>query len=175
MNFQILRNRILFQLFKLKRIRRRKELQKTFVGTSSHVPLPYSYSAGRFVSLFLQGLKEGKLLASRCRHCETTLVPCRQVCGNCFKEMEDLAELSGIGTIHTFTQVSFPFIDPFTGKNRPVPYCYAMIHLDGSDNAFQGVLNVRDHHQLKSGMAVRVVFHRNRRGEMEDIRHFEVL
>lgn len=173
--FQIWRNRLLFKLLTIRRLRRRKKLKRHFQGSFSHEAFPYRYSAGRYTTLFLAGLKEGKLLASRCANCKTTLVHCRQICGNCFRAMSEIVELPGTGQLISYTQVSFPFVDPFTGQNRPVPYCYGMILLDGADNAFQGLLNVRYHHHLKNGLPLRVVFHKKRKGHIGDIKYFKIL
>jgi len=172
---QVWRNIFLYQLVKIRRIQHRNKLKKTFVGVSSHKAFPYSYSGGLYTTKFMNGLKEGKLLASECLHCGTKQVPCRMICGKCLKKMEKIIELPGTGKIVAYTQVSFPFIDPFTGKNRPVPYCYALIALDGTDNSYQGLLDIRYHHQLKSGDRVRVVFNKKRTGNLEDIKYFKVL
>jgi len=173
--YQVWRNKLLFRLLLLKRIRYRWKSKKVFQGTRIDVNIPYEYAAGKYVSRYLQGLKQGRILASRCTHCGTTLTPCRQVCGNCFKAMMEIVELPGIGSLHSYTQVSFPFIDPFTGQNRPVPYCYGMIQLDGANNTFQGLLNVRYHHHLKTGMRVQVVFKLLRKGCTGDIKYFKIL
>lgn len=169
------KNQILYRLMFIRRLRRRKYLREHFRGVSVYQPIPYRYSAGAYGSIFFEGLKEGKILASRCPECKTTLVPCRMVCGSCFSEMDEIVEVSPRGRIVAYTQVSFPFIDPFTGHNRKVPYCYAMIRFDGADNTFQGLLNVRYHHKIRPGMMVQAEFRKKRQGCLDDIRHFRVL
>ena len=42
--------------------------------------LRYRYAAGRYASVFLHGLREGRILASRCHRCARTLVPPRIAC-----------------------------------------------------------------------------------------------
>jgi uncharacterized OB-fold protein len=89
--------------------------------------------------------------------------------------MTEFREVPGTGKIATFTQVNFPFLDPFTGEERPVPYCYGRVELDGADNSFMGFFDVKDFRKLKVGMKVRAVFREERTGTMRDFSHFEVL
>ena len=99
--------------------------------------LNFQFAAGRYGTLFLDGLKNHKIFASRCDDCERTLVPPRVVCTGCFGRMEKIVELPPRGKLLLFTQVTFPFLDPFTGVQRPIPYCYGMVQFEGSDNTFQ--------------------------------------
>ena len=50
-------------------------------------------------------LKEGKLLGLECNKCGAYTAPPRKVCMQCSSEDLDIAELSGIGTIRTFTVI----------------------------------------------------------------------
>jgi hypothetical protein len=140
--------------------------------------LPYAYSAGRHVSRFLVALRdEGKVLASKCAPCSTVLVPPRTVCGSCFSEMNEFVEVGPQGTLKTFSVINFSFIDPFTGKERPVPYTYAIIQLDGCDNGFPHFLDETDLERLRIGLRVEAVFKPpgEREGAMTDIAHFRVV
>lgn len=133
----------------------------------------YRYAAGRYGSLFLAGLRDGRILGSRCRRCALTLLPPRIACTQCFGRMEEVVELPLTGKLLAFTQVTFPFLDPFTGVQRPIPYCYGMVQVDGTDNTFQYFLSEKDPSRLSIGQAVRAVFRPERKGEMADLAHFE--
>lgn len=135
--------------------------------------LTYRYAAGRYGSLFLHGLRSGRILASRCTRCARTLVPPRIACTGCFGRMEEVVELPPRGTLLAFTQVTFPFLDPFTGIQRPIPYCYGMVRFEGSDNTFQYFLAEKDPARLRVGQGMRAVFRAERKGEMADLVHFE--
>jgi len=140
--------------------------------------LPYAYSAGRYLSRFLIALRdEAKILASKCPVCGTVLVPPRIVCGNCFLEMQELVTVGPRGTLKTFSVINFSFIDPFTGRERPVPYTYAIIQLDGCDNWFPHFLDETDLGRLHIGLRVEAVFKPppERAGAMTDIAHFRVV
>jgi uncharacterized OB-fold protein len=134
--------------------------------------LVYAHAAGRYGSAFLAGLKEGRLLASRCARCERTLVPPRVACTGCFGRSDELVELPPRGTLLAFTQVAFPFLDPFTGVQRPVPYCYGMVRIEGADNTFQYFLSENDPEHLHVGQAVEAVFAQERCGALADLEHF---
>lgn len=134
--------------------------------------LRYRYEAGRYGTRFLEGLREGKIVASRCPRCPRTLVPPRIACTGCFGRMEEFVELPPHGRLLAFTVVAFPFLDPFTGVERPIPYCYGMVQIDGSDNTFQYFLDAKDHPRV--GLRVEAVFRDERVGALTDLLHFKV-
>lgn len=137
--------------------------------------LKYQYTAGRYGSIFLHGLKEAKFYASECASCGTVQAPPRIICGTCWKETKNIKEVGPSGQIMAFTQVTLPFIDPLTGETRPVPYCYGMIQLDGTQNTFQHFLEETEIENVYKGMRVRAVFKKERSGHLSDILHFTTL
>jgi len=140
--------------------------------------LPYAYSAGRPLSRFLVALRdEAKILASRCNECNYVLVPPRTFCNQCHKLTPEIIEVGPGGVLETFSVINFPFIDPFTGIERPVPYGYGIIKLDGCDNLLPHFLDISDHTKLEIGQRVEAVFEPKESctGAMTDIKHFKVL
>jgi uncharacterized OB-fold protein len=73
-------------------------------------------------------------LAIKCPSCKRVYVPPRRVCGRCFIEMSDFVELPPRGTLTAFTVLMFSFVDPDTGKERPVPYGYGYVRFEGAHN-----------------------------------------
>jgi hypothetical protein len=71
--------------------------------------------------------------------------------------------------------LNFGFVDPDTGLQKPVPYTWAFINLDGADNTFIHYVEETDLEKLHVGMRVRAVFEENRKGHLLDIKHFEVI
>ena len=143
---------------------------------SGEAEQPFHYAVGRHGSKFLQELKNHKrLVGIRCPNCTKVYVPPRQVCGPCFKEMHELVEVSPEGTLVAYTILRFSFLDPETGKQKPVPYGYGFVRLDGADNLFQHFVEIRDESKVKIGARVRAVFEKERKGTLIDIRHFEVI
>ena len=144
--------------------------------SSGEAEQPFQYSVGRWGSKFLIELRDHKkLLGIRCPKCQKVYVPPRQVCGLCFQRMEELVELSNKGTLVAFTIIRFSFIDPETGIVRPVPYGYGFINLDGCDNSFQHFINIEDESKVKIGAKVEAVFNEERKGNLMDIKYFEII
>ncbi len=140
--------------------------------------MPYEWAIGKYGSRFFQELKErGKFLGIRCPQCGKVYIPPRRVCGPCFREIDELVELPDSGTIMAFTVVNYPFIDPDTGKQRPIPYTYGLIRIDGADCFFSHLVNETDVGRIKVGKRVRAVLKSRdeMQGNIEDIRYFEII
>ncbi len=150
-----------------------KDDKEEFIVVSCGVPLEYRYSVGEYGARFLEGLKRGKITGSRCGSCSLVLVPPRIVCARCYEKMDEFVQLPPTGTLTSYTQVTFPFIDPMTGITRPVPYCYGMIRFDGADNTFQYFLKEKDIRKMRVGLRVRAVFGKKRDGTLRDILYFQ--
>ncbi len=61
----------------------------------------YSFSAGQAQSMFLEGLKRGKILGVECPSCKRVYVPPRAYCEYCFRATSRWVELDGVGWVHT--------------------------------------------------------------------------
>ena len=134
---------------------------------------PYKYSCGTIASEFFVALRdEKKILGRKCSKCGKVLLPPRPVCGLCWAPTTEWVEIGPQGTLEGFTVVYFTFIDPITGKERPVPYGYGLIKLDGSDSRMQHFLEESDPRNLKVGLRVEAVFADERKGSMSDIKNF---
>ena len=150
--------------------------QERLVIRSGDSEQPFHYAVGRHGSKFFMELRDNKrLLGIRCPKCNKVYVPPRQVCGPCFERMDELVEVQPTGTLVGFTILRFSFLDPETGKQKPVPYGYGFIRLDGSDNAFQHFIAIRDESKIHTGARMRAVFREERKGNLADIEHFEVI
>jgi uncharacterized protein len=79
------------------------------------------------------------------------------------------------GVISTFTILRFAFIDPETGVQKPVPYGYGFIKLDGADTLFQHYIDIQDESKVKIGARVVPVFAENRKGTIRDIECFRIV
>jgi uncharacterized OB-fold protein len=150
--------------------------QEQLVMHSGEAEQPFRYAVGRYGSKFFMELRDHKrLMGIRCPSCGKVYVPPRQVCGPCFARMDELVEVQPTGTLVAFTILRFSFLDPETGKQKPVPYGYGFIQLDGSDNAFQHFIEIIDEKKVRIGARMRAVFREKRQGSLADIKHFEIL
>jgi uncharacterized OB-fold protein len=137
---------------------------------------PYRYSTGRLGTYFFRELRENRRIHGRqCPGCGAVYVPPRPVCGPCWTETDRWVEVGPEGTLEAFTVVYFSFLDPMTGKARPVPYGYGMIRLDGATSRMQHFLQETDLKRLFLGQRVRARFREERVGKLTDIEHFEIL
>ncbi len=150
-----------------------ERLQSTFT-----YPMPYEWSIGLYGSRFFHEIiKNGRFIGIKCEGCGKVYVPPRRVCGPCFRELHELVPLSDTGVITAFSVVNYPFIDPNTGSQRPIPYTYGYIQLDGADNIFSHIINETDLSKIKVGMKVRAVFQERAemKGNIEDIKYFDII
>lgn len=140
--------------------------------------MPYEWSIGKYGSQFFKELREhGRFAGIRCPECERVYVPPRRVCGPCFRELDELVELPTTGTITAFSVVNYPFIDPATGNQRPIPYTYGYIRIDGSDCIFSHVISETDISKIEVGKRVRAVLKapNEMQGNVQDILFFELV
>lgn len=153
-----------------------KEPSELLSVSSGEAEQPFEWSVGKHVSRFLCELRDSaRIVGIRCPSCRKVFVPPRNVCGECFAALDEIVPLSGEGSLVTYTVLSFGFVDPDTGRLKPVPYTWAFIRLDGTDNTFIHYVEETDPEKLHVGMRVRAVFEEERRGHMLDIRHFETV
>lgn len=150
--------------------------EERIVIESGEAVQPFKYAVGMHGSKFLQEIKANKkFFGIRCTKCDTVYVPPRRVCGNCFVEMTDFEEVGPEGEIGTFTIMRYAFIDPETGEQKPVPYGYGFIKLDGADTLFQHYIDIDDESEIKIGARVKAVFAEKRKGTIKDIRYFKLI
>ncbi len=148
------------------------EYLKISSGTASQ---PFNYAVGMHGSKFFNALKEKKILGIKCPRCNKVYVPPRRVCGPCFEEMTEFVEVGPRGVIGTFTILRYAFIDPETGVQKPIPYGYGFIKLDGADTMFQHYIDISDESSLKIGAPVEPVFIDQPKGMITDIKHFRII
>lgn len=140
------------------------------------IALPYRWSTGLATARFLQGLRDRKILATRCQQCQRVLVPGRSFCPRCFVDMDDWLEVPDHGRLRTYTIVNYSF----EGQPLPPPYIIGMIDLEGTDVAFShfvGGVDLSDFNAVRSrlqrGVEMRAVWREERVGRITDIAYFE--
>jgi hypothetical protein len=89
--------------------------------------------------------------------------------------LNEWVPLSNKGTVMTFTVLTFGFVDPSTGIERPVPYTAIFVKPDGADTSFGHFLDETDLSKIKIGMRVEAVYEENRIGSLLDIKHFTAI
>lgn len=152
------------------------ENKERLIIESGTATQPFNYAVGMHGSKFFKELKENKkILGIKCPKCGKVYVPPRRVCGPCFTEMTEFVEVGPKGVIGTFTILRYAFIDPETGKQKPVPYGYGFIKFDGADTLFQHFIDIEDESKLKIGARVEPVFAKELKGTIRDIEYFRII
>lgn len=136
----------------------------------------YNYSAGRYASYFFKQLKENKrIMGIKCPQCKRVYVPPRPACGYCFVRNGEWVDLGDEGILWGYTIVQFPFLDPLTGEERPIPYGYGFIELYGAATRLQHFVTASDLRKLKIGLPMKAVFREERKGNLADIIYFKAI
>ena len=131
----------------------------------------YSWAAGIAIGRFLNGLKSGEIIGTRCDHCRRVVVPPRIFCEWCFKPSETWVKLPDTGTVNTFS-ISYITADTTRIKNPIIP---AVIEIDETSNAgFLHLIGDVKPDEVKIGMKVKAVWvdSTKRKASITDIKHF---
>lgn len=137
---------------------------------SDTISLQYNYSLGQVAGRFMDGLKEGKILATHCSKSGLTYLPPRDYCEQSFEPCDGWVEAGLTGVIEQSTIV----VRGFDGK-RPAPQAIAFVRLDGTDCAIPNYVDGLDLSDVRAAMKriepgtrVRVVFNEERAGRITD-------
>lgn len=103
-------------------------------------------------SKFWNGLKDGKIYATKCQKCEKLHFPPVADCGNCCSSDMKWTELDGIGELVTFTQV---FVKPASFSEEP-NYIVAIAELEDGVKALAWLAGVKKE-DVQIGMKVKLV------------------
>jgi hypothetical protein len=130
----------------------------------------YAYPVGQVAGKFMEGLKQKKILATRCSKSGMTYLPPRAYCERSFERCDGWVEASLEGVLEVATIVSAGF----EGSPKP-PYAVAYVRLDGVDTAIAGYVRGLDlsdleaaMQRLRAGTRVRVEFIDEPKGRVTD-------
>ncbi|WP_214103365.1 Zn-ribbon domain-containing OB-fold protein [Acrocarpospora catenulata] len=138
--------------------------------------IDYRVRLGRAWSRFMRGLRDRKLLASTCDHCDRTYLPPQSYCEACYEPITRWQECEPVGTLRTATIV----YQGFDGGPQ-APYAVGAIEIDGTHSLlmhFVGGVDLSDvdaaRKALRGGVRVRAVWADERTAAITDIAHFAV-
>ena len=133
--------------------------------------IAFEWDPGEAMGAFLEGMRDGRIVATHCLACERTLVPPRKFCERCFRPTDRWEEVAATGLVETFSicHVSWDMhpLDP--------PELPAVIRLDGtSQGGFLHKLGEVAPDDVRIGMAVEAVWRPldERTGSILDIAYF---
>lgn len=103
------------------------------------------------IGRFFEGLREGKLLATRCGRCGAKYFPPQADCPNCGAGEVEWFEVSGRGRLLTYTVIN---VKPESYSKHP-DYAVGVARLEEGFNVVAWI-NCEDYRKLRRGMPVRV-------------------
>jgi uncharacterized protein len=148
----------------------RVEGASTAAVISDEITLRYDYALGEVAGIFMQGLREKKILATRCSQSGLTYLPPRAYCERTFQKCDGWVEAALEGVIESSTIV----VRGYEGK-RKAPMAIAFVRLDGIDTAIANYVDGVDLSDFDAAMKaiapgkrVHVMFAQERFGRITD-------
>ena len=123
-------------------------------GFESPIELKYSFAAGAATTVFLNEIKQGRIIGQRSSVTGLVSVPPRGACPISGTPMTEVVQLPETGTVISFTIVHIPI------PNAPVkpPFVVANIVLDEADQTFIHLISECDNDKLRIGERVKAVW-----------------
>ena len=145
--------------------------QKPVTSIKTPIAIHYDYSIGAGSSTFMRGIREGRILGSRCPDTGKVYVPPRLSSVETASPMSELVELPDQGVVYTYCIVNIKFYD----QVLEIPYAYAYIVLDGADSAIMHLIQECPVEDIRPGMRVQAVWKDPSEWteSMENIRYFK--
>jgi uncharacterized OB-fold protein len=144
----------------------------------AEVSVQYEMAVGKNWHKFFEGLKEEKILGTKCKKCSRIFVPPRSFCPRCFNDNEEWVEVGQEGIIETWCYSNLMFY----GQILKPPFISVQVVLDGTDLGFQHRIagfDLSDFEKVrelvKFGGRVRVVWNKEKKGNIFDIDYFELV
>jgi uncharacterized OB-fold protein len=149
-----------------------KDFREGVLTWSDEYTVEYAWDAGVAIGAYLDGLKDGKLLASYSPGTGRTVVPPRTFDELSWTPIDDLRELPGTGIVNTFSLCMVNW----DASRRDEPLMPAVIELDGASPGM-GILHMLgevEPEDIEIGMAVEAVWKpaAERHGAITDLRYF---
>jgi uncharacterized OB-fold protein len=153
-----------------------KDFEKGNALTVAWQPnLQYAWDDGVAIGRYLSELKQGRIMAKRCRACNRVMLPPRMFCERCWRPTDEWVPVEDTGTVNTF---AISHVDWAAGRLPKGQRCYtpAVIEIDGASKGV-GILHLIDEvapAKIFIGMRVKAVWRpeSERVGAITDIRHF---
>lgn len=115
----------------------------------------YTHTLGKYSRFFIE-LENRRFMATHCETCDQVYAPPRPLCPQCLKPTIWL-ELSGAGTLKTFSVLHFSPGSNADVRSLATPYIFAYVLLDGASTLFPHLLRA-PLEQVKPGMRVQVAY-----------------
>ena len=137
-------------------------LEQEILSQEGAIEMEYTWPAGASYEKFLLALKEGKIIGSKCKNCNTVSVPPWLFCERCQSPTEDWPEVPDQGEVRAFTIIRKPM------RHQPLepPFAIALIRLDGTDTDFVHIIRGEHLSGLNPGVKVKAVWALDKKPEL---------
>ncbi len=112
-----------------------------------------NYTPYTKVDGFAQHLRDGRLMASRCKDCGAVSFPPRADCEACMSGDFEFMEVSGKGRLHTFTRI----VAAPTGFEDVAPYVVGIVDLEEGGKALAWFGESFEEEDIEIGMELQIV------------------
>jgi hypothetical protein len=130
----------------------------------------FNWSVGNWMEQFFDGLKERKIMASKCGLCGRVFLPPRMICERCFAKTEEWVEIPETGTVEAFTAAHVRVGPDGELADLPEPQLIALVKHDEADTLLVAGLVAKN---ASAGMRVRVVWNETPSGALDAISCYE--
>ncbi len=135
--------------------------------------VPYQHSLG-YQSKFASGLKQGRILATKCPVCGRCTIPPRIVCPFHHVKQTEWVDQGQRGRLVSAFKINFPMFDPRTRELQSWETPLVAVELEGGAS-MDGWCSELDTSKLKTGMLLEAVWRpeEERQGRGDDILHWK--
>lgn len=120
-----------------------------------------SFTSVTKVNDFIDHLKEGKVMATRCKDCGMVFFPPRADCYKCFSSNMEWLEVSGTGKLVSFSKLEYAPV----GFENDLPYCIAVLDY-GDYKIFGRITSNIPEEEIKLGMEMKTVVNKLPNGQL---------
>ena len=130
---------------------------------------PYNWTTGGTAGRLLAEFRDKRrFVGFRCPACGKVYVPARDICGECYEDLEEEpVKVGPQGEVVSFTIIR----EANPESPAEVPYALGVVRMDGADTGIVALL-LADEKDIGVGMRVAPVWREERTGHMSDLRGF---
>lgn len=135
----------------------------------------YEVAAGPAWTRFFEGIRQEKILGTRCEKCQKVLVPARSYCSKCFDDKMQWVQVADEGELMGWSMTKYSYF----GMPTEPPFITGLIQLDGADSHLAHLVGGFDLNNMdlvtekvKIGSRVKAVWADKKEGTVMDIRYF---
>lgn len=130
---------------------------------------PYNWTTGGTAGRLLAEFRDNaRFVGFKCPECGRVYLPARDVCGECYRELDrEPIEVGPEGEVLSYTVVR----EGNPEAPADTPYALGIVRVDGADTGLVALL-LAEEEEIEVGMRVKPVWRRKRAGLFSDLEGF---